>query len=910
MKMDYTWENVTSREFEIVACNFASDMFPSYEWKLTDSTRDDNHDFYTEAGILNKWGEAKHSKKYDKTISRSQWDPTLVSAKLINSVNDILLITCAYIPLSYIIRAFHMTTAPIANIYCVNRFILNEWYRKKQNNLSSFNTNVSVNSIGNKVNVCYTNTLYHNDAQIYFFDNLEKNYLTVLKKIIPHCEYTVNIAMFVMDDNVDFKIELGSYISIIDNVILKNVSFYNKETEISCLSRNNFECSVGKGYSIISFHIIVDNMIENKAVNSVKLSLGLLTKKKDFSIESQRKYDEDLLIDIEKKIAQNDNQNKIIKTDYVPPILLNRPNFKFIYIRFDKRYNYNYTQLCRLWSYFLTGIDFQELDEISLRDNIYLCDYPEYFENIILGMFSDSMSGDYMKYGVNNMEHMLSRNKTPNNVIYILENIFHLDENQKYILKSFESAFAEKSNNSFIIYQKNSKTFSMKNYNDEIALVGIFETGVKSQFIDKKMLLGKEDLIKIDIDKTVYFPSLNVDIIKIKSFILKKNIDDIEAFFDKIINISSSQIWSSRVLDFVLLIEDHLPEDIFFDFVRRLRDVYYERTDFHSAYNYSKILCKDLNKSIDQEIDDKYKEADELNHCGSIVESRKIFAKVAKKILKRKDNKYFKKGLEALTEVYNISFWLLDVKNLVSSIDETINIYFSNVDDNILVERDIYPYYNCLNRKMVVQYFLGEYDDAEITFLFNLKTVKLDNYIAFAYMDSARGLYNKDIYNAYKRIKKAMKYLEKLFNQGKEMRRYYDCLIEKAYVEFILSEQNERLDKIKNLSNAVYNAKKFGYRSITQKSYFKLAACFMVLGDIEQTNYFLNKIIDNPYFSEAPRNQFMYNELMKGYYHLKSNDLKNQHNIQSDFCGADQSIEFKCNQNERNSNFFIETRMW
>lgn len=33
--MDYTWENLLPREFEIIACNFAEDMFPDYEWKLT-----------------------------------------------------------------------------------------------------------------------------------------------------------------------------------------------------------------------------------------------------------------------------------------------------------------------------------------------------------------------------------------------------------------------------------------------------------------------------------------------------------------------------------------------------------------------------------------------------------------------------------------------------------------------------------------------------------------------------------------------------------------------------------------------------------------------------------------------------------------------------------------------------------
>jgi len=121
--MDYTWENLNSREFEIVACNYAYEMFPEYLWKLTQSTKDNNHDFYSEFYEKENWGEAKHSKTSKKIISRNQWDPTLVSAKLINSVNQILLITCANIPLSYILRGSHMVEPPLEKIYYINRLV-------------------------------------------------------------------------------------------------------------------------------------------------------------------------------------------------------------------------------------------------------------------------------------------------------------------------------------------------------------------------------------------------------------------------------------------------------------------------------------------------------------------------------------------------------------------------------------------------------------------------------------------------------------------------------------------------------------------------------------------------------------------------------------------------------------------
>lgn len=112
MIMDYSWKKLNSREFEIIACNYANDIFSKYIWSLTKSTRDDNHDFFAFCNNLDKWGEAKYSETSNKLMSRSQWDPTIVSAKLVNCVNEILLVTCSNIPLTYVIKSFHMIDLP------------------------------------------------------------------------------------------------------------------------------------------------------------------------------------------------------------------------------------------------------------------------------------------------------------------------------------------------------------------------------------------------------------------------------------------------------------------------------------------------------------------------------------------------------------------------------------------------------------------------------------------------------------------------------------------------------------------------------------------------------------------------------------------------------------------------------
>lgn len=909
--IEYTWENLTSREFEVIACNFANEMFPAYEWKLTISTRDDNHDFYANAGNLDKWGEAKHSKKHNKVISRSQWDPTLVSAKLINSVNEILLVTCASIPLSYVIRSYQMTTRPIVNIFCINRLILNEWYSKTHCKFSAFNIETDIDVILDKIKQKSSNITYNNEIKIFFFDDISQNHLSIIKKLVPLNLYNINIAFFIQENEANFQIDLGKLLAITSGIKIKNLSYLNKKSQIINLTDNFFKCKLYQGYSIIEFQIITKGIIDGESSINIIYELNELKSHFSIIIEHEQKYNTEKLLNIEKEITNNfSKQNRIIRTSYIEPHLYKRPNFKFLYICFDERYYYNCTLLCRLVSHMITGIDYFELDEILLKENLYLCDYPEYFENIILGIFNDSLSNVFLNFISDKLEDLFLQYENSKNTIYIIENSGGLEKSQRDILEKIQTSFSACKNNDFIIFQDKQIKIFNNCKDDETALIGIFETGIQRENLGLNLITDNDKFIISDIDEALYFPSADLNIQDIKSYVINKSPKNIKIFLEKIVDIVSKQMFSSRVLDFILLLEHYIPNNLYFKTIRLLRDIYYIRTDFNMAYQYSKILHKDISAETEQHIDDKYKEADELNHCGSIAESRKLFQDVAEKIFAEENKILLNKGIEALTEVFNISFWLLDIENLIQAIDETINTYFPEGMFTASEERELYPYYNCLNRKMVTQYLLGQYEDAEKTFETNINTVRLNNYKAFAYMDSARGLYYKDINLAYKRIMMAYEILENLSKEKKEIRRFYDCLIEKAYVEFILATQNERYFYIKHLINAIYNARKHGFNNIIKKSYFKLAACFIVLGDCEKSLYYLEKIKNDPYFSESPRNQLMYHDLMKGYYHLTNYNFYLQVECISDYCNIYKTVEFNCFDNENNNKFFIETRMW
>lgn len=70
---------------------------------------------------------------------------------------------------------------------------------------------------------------------------------------------------------------------------------------------------------------------------------------------------------------------------------------------------------------------------------------------------------------------------------------------------------------------------------------------------------------------------------------------------------------------------------------------------------------------------------------------------------------------------------------------------------------------------MVTQYLIGDYENAEKTFDKYIKSINSDNYMnykAFAYMDSARGLYAKDLKKAECRLKQSHELLEKYMKRA------------------------------------------------------------------------------------------------------------------------------------------------
>ena len=102
--MKYMLEKLTPRQFEVLSANYVKYIAPQYNWTLTKSTSDFNRDMEAFLFDKNIWGEAKHTKDASSSVSKTRWDPTILSALLRNNVDEIYLVTCGNIPLEYIVR--------------------------------------------------------------------------------------------------------------------------------------------------------------------------------------------------------------------------------------------------------------------------------------------------------------------------------------------------------------------------------------------------------------------------------------------------------------------------------------------------------------------------------------------------------------------------------------------------------------------------------------------------------------------------------------------------------------------------------------------------------------------------------------------------------------------------------------
>ncbi len=827
-------KNISAREFEIIAANYAKSVKPKYKWHLTRKTFDYNRDFEAIFDNVYKWGEAKLTDVPSKIVSRNRWDPTLASAILKNNVDEIFLITCGWIPLEYVVRAEHFKNNSIKNIYYVNHFLLNQWLKCNNIMFENFGDNdIDINLLESNLKSNLIEDKKKTSCIINIYNSIN-NLLEPVSYIKNHILYEINITFFTSEDS-QVKISLPDNFKIID-INSNNLSL---PITYEVHPAYNLLIKAAKGYSQLIAHGIFDLKSDDFSKISVTIDKKKFTKvihKNIIKTDCKNELKE--LIRIENLINNRYGESACYSlTSYG----LKKENLvKYDYIESGKQFNYfSYTDsiynnaiiTCRIVAKLLFNFDYTFESEIEADSLVFssLKFCPLWVSNIIIGC-SDGV----------------------------------------FALSSLELL-----NNSNLLFDS----------------ADIFIPPFKSiNFIDKINLADKL-CIKVINKVFDYLKTTCNSTIIIKNHISNNKNKEIN-------NLTNEELLAQKFYS-----NDKIT-NIYISNVLDLADSYYNKTNFFKAKFFYEIIYK-RSHSIDCfSLKHLFNYADSLNHCSSMKESQYLFEKVANCDVKNSVD--IALILEAKTEIANIRFWRMDTNGLIDFINNIL-IDYNRYKHNFRNIRDKYSFYNCLNRKMVTLYLLGNYRLAEKAFNEYIQEIEVgyENYLAFAYMDSARGLYSTNIFLAKERLTKAINILKKLFFNNKEQRRYFDCMVEIAYVDFIINFESGVEANIENLESAIDKVRNNGYKNMLIKCYLKLATCYLALKKFDTALECLNYVKNNCDFDDNIRAKFLYNSINSSLLQIQNSYLCNSKVLKE--YKSKKTITFNANNNNA---ILLEARVW
>lgn len=843
----YCLETLTSRQFEILAANYAKSVAPDYNWILTKKTGDYNHDFEAILDDCFKWGEAKHTRSSSVSVSRNRWDPTLVSAILKNNVNELFLVTCGWIPLEYIVRAEHYKTAIIKRVYYINSYLIDDWLNNNSVVYDSFNEqNIDMHRIMQSIKTNYTHISPKINCNIGVF-SIATNVLEPKSSVEKMITYEINITFFLADIST-ITIQLPDSFVVIDlkvNSLSPNNN--NKKNDYKTAER---AFKLDKGYGQIIINGFFNSYANDKETIIAKIN-NTKSFKKTLSLFGSCPLNKDKLSEM--TMAENifdscvmSGTNAILYSHFLGKNDLIRNNFyekngEYYYYRFVGTACDDALTICRIISKIYLGVDNGLRDEKSaertIQSALNLC--PYWLSNIFLGTTNyiyAIYAINYLFNDINAIDSSYHKVRIPSNCILFIDNLSCLNKFFYNVLTTIMN---------YLVSEKNALLIVLNSSDVETRL---------SNEIVKKSISEKE----------------TINTIWKKTSITESETNQLYNYGKK----------------------------------------YYNNTDFFKALFFFELIYQ-KNGYLCNNVGFIFKYADCLNHCDSMRKAQEQFEKVIA-IGDPNNSLELKIILEARTEVFSLRFWRLEISDLVNEIDTFLDNYYHQLYTDKSNNRSRYAFYNCINRKMVTQYLEGDYENAEKTFTYYISTVdsKHLNYLAFAYMDSARGLYAYDITISKKRLDKARRILKKLYSSGYEQRRYLDCLVEIEYVKFIVNYNNNKNPAIELLEKAVRNVRNQGYKSMLIKCYLKLANCYLALKKIEFAEKYLSYVRLNCNFSDDIRSAVLYNQIYSNLYKVKNTMIIKNKNISKDFKNDD-IIIFNCNKKiDSKSDIILESRIW
>lgn len=307
------------------------------------------------------------------------------------------------------------------------------------------------------------------------------------------------------------------------------------------------------------------------------------------------------------------------------------------------------------------------------------------------------------------------------------------------------------------------------------------------------------------------------------------------------------------------------------------RDELHKNADYFHALEIAKSIKECNNKNLDNYDYSDCKNLFVLANCtkytASYLEANSVFAEICSVYEMTNNADILGIYLEAETEIINNLIWMLDVKVAKQKLNElSKNFELLYSSKRIIGHNMTYAFLNYLNRSMFVKYMLDEGDanDYEKAIKFSEEFNRAE-YVAFAKMDYAKSLYNKDITVASALMKEALIQL----NECNEKRRYLDALSEVCFLNDITNKtiSYEKYLLIKN------DMKSNHYIQSEIKIQMKTIVLNLLFGQVspeEIRNQLSSIVVNNSAIASGKRHQAYIYHLYAMSYYVENNILKSK----------------------------------
>ena len=307
------------------------------------------------------------------------------------------------------------------------------------------------------------------------------------------------------------------------------------------------------------------------------------------------------------------------------------------------------------------------------------------------------------------------------------------------------------------------------------------------------------------------------------------------------------------------------------------RDELHKNADYFHALEIAKSIKECTNKNLDNYDYSDCKNLFVLGNCtkytASYLEANSVFSEIRSVYEMTNNADILGIYLEAETEIINNLIWMLDVKvakQKLNKLSKSFELLYSS--KRIIGHNMTYAFLNYLNRSMFVKYMLdeGDVNDYEKAIKFSEEFNRAE-YVAFAKMDYAKSLYDKDITVASALMKEALIQL----NECNEKRRYLDALSEVCFLNDIMNKtiSYEKYLSIKN------DMKSNHYIQSEIKIQLKIIVLNLLFGQVSPEgirNQLSSIVVSNSAIASGKRHQAYIYHLYAMSYYVENNISKSK----------------------------------